>query len=71
MGNDAQRRAAFTYNAAADFYDASPLGFWNYFGRRTVERLSLQSGSRVLMLAAELELLRFQLLKSSDLKEKS
>jgi SAM-dependent methyltransferase len=48
MGNDAQRRAAFTYNAAADFYDASPLGFWNYFGRRTVERLSLQSGSRVL-----------------------
>ena len=71
MGNDAQSRAAFTYNAAADFYDASPLGFWNYFGRRTVERLSLQSGSRVLMLAAELELLRFQLLKSSDLKEKS
>ena len=48
MGNDAQRRAAFTYNAAADFYDASPLGFWNYFGRRTVERLSLQSGARVL-----------------------
>ena len=31
MGNDAQRRAAFTYNAAADFYDTSPLGFWNYF----------------------------------------
>jgi hypothetical protein len=28
MGNDAQRRAAFAYNAAADFYDASPLGFW-------------------------------------------
>ena len=48
MGNDAQRRAAFTYNAAADFYDASPLGFWNYFGRKTIERLSLQNGSRVL-----------------------
>ena len=48
MGNDAQRRAAFTYNAAADFYDASPLGFWNYFGRKTVERLSLQSGGHVL-----------------------
>src|SRR6266480_4370011 len=48
MGNDAQRRAAFTYNAAADFYDASPLGFWNYFGRKTIERLSLQNGSQVL-----------------------
>jgi len=48
MGNDAQRRAAFTYNAAADFYDASPLGFWNYFGRKTIEPLSLQNGSRVL-----------------------
>jgi ubiquinone/menaquinone biosynthesis C-methylase UbiE len=48
MGNDAQRRAAFAYNAAADFYDASPLGFWNYFGRKTIERLSLQNGSRVI-----------------------
>src|ERR1044071_7151544 len=46
--DDAQRRAAFAYNAAADFYDASPLGFWNYFGRKTIERLSLQNGSRVL-----------------------
>ncbi|HZS17509.1 MAG TPA: methyltransferase domain-containing protein [Candidatus Udaeobacter sp.] len=48
MGNDAQRRAALTYNAAADFYDASPLGFWNYFGHKTVERLSLEPGSHVL-----------------------
>jgi len=48
MENDAQRRAAFTYNAAADFYDASPLGFWNYFGRKTIELLWLQNGSRVL-----------------------
>jgi ubiquinone/menaquinone biosynthesis C-methylase UbiE len=48
MGNDAQRRAAFAYNAAADFYDASPLGFWNYFGRKTIELLSLRNGSRVL-----------------------
>jgi len=48
MGNDAQRRAAFAYNAAADFYDASPLGFWDYFGRKTIERLSLRNGSRVL-----------------------
>jgi ubiquinone/menaquinone biosynthesis C-methylase UbiE len=44
----AQDRAAFTYNAAADFYDASPLGFWDYFGRRTVELASLPVGSRVL-----------------------
>jgi hypothetical protein len=35
MPENAQDRAAFTYNAAADFYDASPLGFWDYFGRRT------------------------------------
>ena len=48
LPNDAQRRAAFAYNAAADFYDASPLGFWNYFGRKTIERLSLQNGSRVI-----------------------
>ena len=45
---EAQHRAAFAYNAAADFYDASPLGFWNYFGRRTIEQLSLAIGSRVL-----------------------
>jgi ubiquinone/menaquinone biosynthesis C-methylase UbiE len=48
MPEDAQGRAAFTYNAAADFYDASPLGFWDYFGCRTIELASLPSGSRVL-----------------------
>jgi ubiquinone/menaquinone biosynthesis C-methylase UbiE len=48
MPENAQARAAFTYNAAADFYDASPLGFWDYFGRRTVELASLPVGSRVL-----------------------
>ena len=45
---EAQARAAFAYNAAADFYDASPLSFWNYFGRRTIELLSSPIGSRVL-----------------------
>jgi ubiquinone/menaquinone biosynthesis C-methylase UbiE len=45
---DAQRRAAFAYNAAADFYDSSPLSFWGYFGRRTIELLALPVGSRVL-----------------------
>jgi ubiquinone/menaquinone biosynthesis C-methylase UbiE len=48
MPENAQDRAAFTYNAAADFYDASPLSFWDYFGRRTVELASLLRGSRVL-----------------------
>ena len=48
MPENAQERAAFTYNAAADFFDASPLSFWDYFGRRTIELASLPSGSRVL-----------------------
>jgi ubiquinone/menaquinone biosynthesis C-methylase UbiE len=48
MPENAQDRAAFTYNAAADFYDASRLSFWDYFGRRTIELASLSSGSRVL-----------------------
>ncbi len=45
---NAQERAASTYNAAADCFDASPLSFWDYFGRRTVELASLPVGSRVL-----------------------
>jgi ubiquinone/menaquinone biosynthesis C-methylase UbiE len=48
MPENAQARAAFAYNAAADFYDASPLNFWDYFGRRTIELASLPIGSRVL-----------------------
>jgi ubiquinone/menaquinone biosynthesis C-methylase UbiE len=48
MPENAQDRAAFTYHAAADFYDASPLSFWDYFGRRTIQLASLLSGSRVL-----------------------
>lgn len=48
MPENPQARAALTYNAAADFFDASPLGFWDYFGRRTIELASLPSGSRVL-----------------------
>src|SRR5438046_197103 len=48
MPDDAQRRAACTYNAAADFFDASPLSFWNYFGRRTIELASIPIGSSVL-----------------------
>jgi ubiquinone/menaquinone biosynthesis C-methylase UbiE len=48
MPDNAQDRAAFTYNAAADFYDASPLSFWDYFGRRTIELASIPIGSLVL-----------------------
>ena len=48
MPEKAQDRAAFTYNAAADFYDASPLSFCDYFGCRTIELTSRPIGSRVL-----------------------
>ena len=48
ISGEPQARAAFAYNAAADFYDASPLSFWNYFGRRTIELLSLPIGAQVL-----------------------
>jgi SAM-dependent methyltransferase len=41
-------RAASTYNAASDSYDSSDNAFWERFGRRTVARLGLQSGMRVL-----------------------
>jgi len=37
-----------TYNAAADHYDHPALSFWDRFGRRTVERLSLAPGMDVL-----------------------
>jgi ubiquinone/menaquinone biosynthesis C-methylase UbiE len=46
--NEAKARAASTYNAAAGFFDAPPLAFWDRIGRRTVERVSLQSGAIVL-----------------------
>lgn len=45
---DAKRRAAFAYNAASDVYDDSALGFWDYFGRKTVEKLNIRKGWRVL-----------------------
>jgi ubiquinone/menaquinone biosynthesis C-methylase UbiE len=48
MPENAQDRAAFTYNAAADCFDASPLSFWDYFGRRTIELASFPIASRVL-----------------------
>src|SRR5215469_4602465 len=45
---DAKRSAMFTFNAAADAFDSSALGFRDYFGRRTVEKLGICEGSRVL-----------------------
>jgi hypothetical protein len=36
-----------TYNAAADHYDQPALFFWDRFGRRTVERMSLVPGMNV------------------------
>ena len=45
---DARARAASTYNAAADFYDDPANSFWERFGRRTIERLQLNSGAVVL-----------------------
>ena len=45
-------RAAATYNAAADWYDAPENAFWGRFGARTVARLGLQPGRRVLDVCA-------------------
>ena len=44
----AKARATATYNAAADFYDDPANSFWDRFGRRTIERLRLPLGARVL-----------------------
>jgi ubiquinone/menaquinone biosynthesis C-methylase UbiE len=44
----AKLKAEKAYNAAADYFDAEPLGFWARSGRRTVERLRLCRGARVL-----------------------
>ena len=46
--DEAKARAAATYNAAADTYDERANSFWERFGRRTVDRLKLPSGARVL-----------------------
>lgn len=48
MLDPAKQRAASTYNAASDHFDDPVLGFWDLFGSRTVARIGLQSGSRVL-----------------------
>ena len=45
---DAKKKAAATYNAASDFYDHPANTFWERYGRRTIERLRLAEGARVL-----------------------
>jgi ubiquinone/menaquinone biosynthesis C-methylase UbiE len=44
----AKAKAAATYNAAADHFDDETLGFWDRIGRRTVARLAVPSGAKVL-----------------------
>jgi len=46
--DDAKKNAAAAYNAASDFYDHPANTFWERYGRRTVERLALPEGARVL-----------------------
>jgi ubiquinone/menaquinone biosynthesis C-methylase UbiE len=48
MPDDASARTAAAYDAAADFYDHPANSFWERFGRRTIERLDLVEGDRVL-----------------------
>jgi len=45
---DAKTRAAATYNAASDSYEHAANSFWQRFGARTIERLKLTPGARVL-----------------------
>ncbi len=44
----AKAKAAATYDAAADHFDDEPLGFWDRIGQRTVDRLGLPAGAKVL-----------------------
>jgi ubiquinone/menaquinone biosynthesis C-methylase UbiE len=45
---DVKVRVSTAYNQAADYYDHAANAFWERFGRRTVERLSVPAGARVL-----------------------
>jgi hypothetical protein len=48
VSDPAKLKAEAAYNAAADHFDDGPLAFWDRYGRRTVERLSLAQRSSVL-----------------------
>jgi ubiquinone/menaquinone biosynthesis C-methylase UbiE len=45
---DLKNKTAAAYNSAADFYDDPANSFWDRFGRRTIERLHIQPGARIL-----------------------
>jgi ubiquinone/menaquinone biosynthesis C-methylase UbiE len=45
---DPKTRAATTYNAAADRYDDPANSFWGRFGKKTIERIELPRGARVM-----------------------
>jgi ubiquinone/menaquinone biosynthesis C-methylase UbiE len=44
----AKAKAAATYDAAADHFDDAPLGFWDRIGKRTIDRLALAAGAKIL-----------------------
>ena len=48
MTDDARARVTRAYDAAADRYDDPANAFWARFGARTVERIGLKPGDRVL-----------------------
>jgi ubiquinone/menaquinone biosynthesis C-methylase UbiE len=50
--HDAKLKAQRTYNAAADYFDDPALGFWDRFGRDTIDRLNLAPGNWVLDVCA-------------------
>lgn len=48
MTDDARARVTRAYDAAADRYDDPANAFWARFGARSIERIGLRSGDRVL-----------------------
>jgi ubiquinone/menaquinone biosynthesis C-methylase UbiE len=46
--DDHKARVAAIYDSASERYDAPALSFWDRFGQRTIERLSLEPRMRVL-----------------------
>src|SRR5262245_36078364 len=51
LTDPAKLKAQQTYDAAAELFDAPPLGFWARYGRRTVDRLHLKPSATVLDVA--------------------
>src|SRR5262245_52911583 len=46
--DELKARAAATYDAASDWFDAPDNTFWDRFGRATIARLALEPGMHVL-----------------------